>query len=59
MSPNSENESTLIEHSRWYVNAELEHALRQFNNKISILSLNCQSLNAKCDSFKLFKNTKN
>ena len=54
MSPDSENESTLIEHSRCYGDAEFEHELQQYNSKISIISLNCQSLNAKCDSFKLF-----
>ena len=62
MSPDSENESTLIEHSKYYGDAEFEHALQQYNNKISILSISCQSLNAKFDKFKLFLddvNTKN
>ena len=62
MSPDSENESTLIEHSSYYGDAEFEHALQQYNSKISILSINCQSLNAKFDKFKLFLddvNTKN
>ena len=62
MSPDSENESTLIEHSSYYGDAEFEHALQQYNSKISILSINYQSLNAKFDKFKLFLddvNTKN
>ena len=62
MSPDSENESTLIEHSSYYGDAEFEHALQQYNSKISILSINCQSLNAKFDKLKLFLddvNTKN
>ena len=62
MSPDSENESILIEHSSYYGDAEFEHALQQYNSKISILSINCQSLNAKFDKLKLFLddiNTKN
>ena len=39
MSPDSENESTLIEHSSYYGDAEFEHALQQYNSKISILSV--------------------
>ena len=47
----SENESTLIEHSRYYGDAEFEHALQQYNRKISILSRSCRSLNAKFNKF--------
>ena len=54
MSPDSENKSTLIGHSRYYCNAEFKHALQQYDSKISILSINCQSLNAKFDKLKLF-----
>ena len=62
MSPDPENESTLIEHFRYYGDSELEHALQQYNSKISIFSIKCQSLNAKFYKFKLFLdhvNTKN
>ena len=53
MSPDSENESTLIEHSRYYGNAEFEHAVQQYYSKISILRINCQSINAKFDKLKI------
>ena len=62
ISPDSENESTLIEHSKYYGDTEFEHALQQCNSKISMLSINCQSINAKFDKLKLFLddvNTKN
>ena len=62
MSSDFENESTLIEHSKYYGDAEFEHAHQQYNSKISILSINCQSLNAKFDKLKIFVsdvNTKN
>ena len=45
MSPDSKNESTLIEHSSYYGDAELEHALQQYNSEIRILSnvlLHCE-----------------
>ena len=62
MNPDSDNESTLIEDSIYYGDAEFEHVLQQYNSKISILSENCQNCNAKFDKFKLFLddvNTKN
>ena len=49
MSPDFKNESTLIEHSRYYGDAECKHALQQYNSKISILNITCQSLNANFD----------
>ena len=60
--PDSENESTLIEHSKYYGDTEFEHALQQYNSKISMLGINCLSINAKFDKLKLFLdnvNTKN
>ena len=39
ISPDSENESTLIEHSKYYGDTEFEHALQQCNSKISMLSI--------------------
>ena len=62
ISPDSENESTLIEHSKYYGDAEFEHALQQYNSKISMLSINCQSINAKFHKLIIFLddvNTKN
>ena len=61
ISPDLENETTLIEHSKYYDDTEFEHA-QQYNSKISMLSINCQSINAKFDKLKLFLddvNTKN
>ena len=66
ISPDSENKSTLIEHSKYYGDTVFEHALQQCNSSklilISMLSINCQSINAKFDKLKLFLddvNTKN
>ena len=63
ISPDSENESTLIEHSKYYRDIEFEYALQQYNSKMSILSINCQSINAKFDNLlfidDVLVNTKN
>ena len=52
--PSVENESDLIEQSKYYDDHEFKSVLQIFNNKISILSLNCQSINAKFDKIKMF-----
>ena len=52
--PSAENESDLIEHSKYYDDHEFKSVLQKFNSKISILSLNCQSINAKFDKIKIF-----
>ena len=51
ISPEIENETTLIEHSKYY--NEFKNVLQTTNSKISMLSLNCQSINAKFDKLKL------
>ena len=52
--PSAENESDLIEQSKYYDDHEFKSVLQKFNSKISILSLNCQSINAKFDKIKIF-----
>ena len=54
ISPEIENETTLIEHSKYYNDVEFKNVLQNTNSKISMLSLNCQSINAKFDKLKLF-----
>ena len=54
ISPEIENETTLIEHSKYYNDVEFKNVLQNTNSKISMLSLNCQSINAKFDKIKLF-----
>ena len=44
ISPEIENETTLIEHSKYYNDVEFKNVLQNTNNKISMLSLNCQQL---------------
>ena len=53
-SPEIENEITLIEHSKYYNDVEFKNVLQNANSKISMLSLNCQSISAKFDKLKLF-----
>ena len=52
--PSAENESDLIEQSKYYDDHEFKSVLQKFNSKISILNLNCQSINAKFDKIKIF-----
>ena len=54
ISPDMEDESNIIEESKYYDDTDFKDALQQYNSKISILSLNYQSINAKCDKLKLF-----
>ena len=54
ISPDMEDESNIIEESKYYDDTDFKDALQQYNSKISILSLNCQSINAKYDKLKLF-----
>ena len=55
ISPDMEDESNIIhvEQSRYYDDTDFHDALQQHNSKISILSLNCQSINAKYDKLRL------
>ena len=54
ISPELENEASLIEHSKYYNDVEFRNVLHNTNSKISILSLNSQSINAKFDQLKIF-----
>ena len=54
ISPNIDNEINLIEQSKYYSSDEFNLQLRQLSGKLTMLSLNCQSLNAKFDNLKLF-----
>ena len=49
-----ENEARLNEHSKCYNDAEFRNVLHNTNSKISILSLNSESSNAKFDQLKIF-----
>ena len=54
ISPDGENEAVLIEHSKYFDDLEFRTLLRKQNSNLCILSLNCQSLNAKFDKLKMF-----
>ena len=54
ISPEIENETALLEHSNYYKDADFKSVLHNANSKISMLSLNCQRINAKYDKLKLF-----
>ena len=54
ISPQEENEADIIEHSKYYDDKDFNNALQSYNSKISMLSLNCQSISAKFDKLKLF-----
>ena len=49
MNPESEEEANLIEDSEYFNNDELQATFRTNSQKLSILNLNCQSINAKFD----------
>ena len=54
ISPEIENETDLIEHSKYYNDVDFKNLLHNATSKIRMLSLNCQSINAKFDKLKLF-----
>ena len=54
ISPQEDNEADIIEHSKYYDDIDFNNALQSYNSKISMLSLNCQSISAKFDKLKLF-----
>ena len=54
IAPDIENETQLIDHSKYYDDNGFLDVLKHFNNKLSMISLNCQCINAKFDKFKLF-----
>ena len=45
--PEIKNETDLPEHSKYYNDVDFKNVLHNANSKISMLSLNCQSINAK------------
>ena len=49
ISPDEEDEAILLEHSKYFDDLSFKNTLCNQNGKISILSLNCQSINAKFD----------
>ena len=54
ISPEIENETDLLEHSKYYNDVDFKNVLHNANSKISMLSLNCQSINAIFDKLKFF-----
>ena len=54
MSPDTENEIELIEHSNYYTDDEFVNNIQITESKIKMLSLNCQSINAKFAKLKTF-----
>ena len=54
ISPEIENETDLLEHSKYHNDVDFKNVLHNANSKISMLSLNCQSINAKFDKLKFF-----
>ena len=44
----------LIKHSKYFDDLEFRTILQNQNSKLSILGLNCQSINAKFDKLKMF-----
>ena len=66
ISPEIENETDLLEHSKYYNDVDFKNVLHKANSKISMLRwlepqrvklhwvFNCQSINAKFDKLKLF-----
>ena len=47
MSPNMENEVDLVQSSKYYDDENFKIEMNSINNRLCILSLNCQSINAK------------
>ena len=54
ISTDLENETDLIEYSKYYSEANFIEMYNETASEISILNLNCGSLNAKFDKLKLF-----
>ena len=49
-----DDEINMVEHSRYYNDTDFIDMLQQQQSKLSILNLNCQSLNAKFDQFQCY-----
>ena len=54
ISPDEENATVLIEHSKYFNDLGFKNVLRNQNSKMCLLSLNCQRINAKFDKLKKF-----
>ena len=54
MSTDLENEINMIEHSKYYSDSDFIQMYGETTSEISILNLNCGSLNAKFDKLKMF-----
>ena len=55
ISPEIENETNLLEHSKYYNDVDFKSVLHNASSsKISMISLNCRSINAKFDKLKIF-----
>ena len=54
ISADMENETNMIEHSKYYSDMEFMNMYQPNMSEITILNLNCGSLNAKFDQLKLF-----
>ena len=54
ISPNLEKELDLYEHSKYYSDAEFINMFNETHNEITIMNLNCCSLNARIDALKIF-----
>ena len=52
--PDMENEVELVQSSKYYDDENFKFELNSINNRLCILSLNCQSINAKYEKLKLF-----
>ena len=54
ISPDLENEINFIEHSKYYSDTDFINMYRETKSEITILNLNCCSLNARIDMLKIF-----
>ena len=54
ISPDIENEVDLVQSSKYYDDENFKIELSSIYNKLFILSLNCQGINAKYKKLKLF-----
>ena len=54
INPESEEGVNPINHSAYFCNNEFSGVLTQINSNLSILNLNCQSVNAKFDKLQIF-----
>ena len=54
ISPDMENKVDLVQSSKYYDDENFKIELNGINSRLCILSLNCQSINAKYEKLKLF-----